>query len=188
MPINQVIRWNMTLIVAVGAYGFITNEPYWRDTGHGPWLYDYLFWFGLFLNGPSGLIADYLAWFGLSDAEPRFVIQYFLWCLLLWPQWRLYHALALWCGANRARQLGLYGAAFVLTILGSVAAYQAWIFGHRPSHTFIDPYFWFVRVAGLGCAGVVLLAYTYVVTSRLRSNYAFENGHAQGGRAVQRKC
>lgn len=37
MPIAKVIRWNLALIVVAGLYGMVTNEPYWRDNGHGPW-------------------------------------------------------------------------------------------------------------------------------------------------------
>src|SRR4030088_970232 len=108
--IDRSIRWNLGLIIAVGLYGFFTDEPYWRDTGHGPWLYDYLFWLVLVFNGPSGFAADYL----------------------LWLQWKGYHRLALWCRGRQARQRMLYGAALLLTLAGAAGAYQAWVFGHRP--------------------------------------------------------
>src|SRR3981081_2028171 len=63
MPIAKIIRWNLALIFVVGLYGLATDEPYWRDNGHGPWLYDYLFWLGLVLNEPSAFAADYLSRF-----------------------------------------------------------------------------------------------------------------------------
>jgi hypothetical protein len=160
--LGRIIRWNLALIIVVGWYGLMTDEPYWRETGHGPWLYDYLFWLGLVFNGPSGFAADYLSWLVVDDAEGRFVVQYVLWGLLLWPQWRGYHALAGWCRASRPREMLLYSVALLLTVAGWAAAYQAWRFGHRPSGDgFIDKYFWFVRVAGIACAGLVLLAYAH---------------------------
>jgi len=157
MPIAKIIRWNLALIVVVGFYGLITDEPYWRSVGHGPGIYDYLFWFALALNGPSGLAADYLSWFGASAAEARFVIQFALWCALLWPQWKLYHLLALWCREGSSRQIMLYSLVILIVAAGGAGAYQAWIWGHRPSEFFIDRYFWFVRVVGVGCSGLVLL-------------------------------
>ena len=36
MPITKIVRWNLALIVVVGLYGMVTDEPYWRDNGHGP--------------------------------------------------------------------------------------------------------------------------------------------------------
>jgi len=117
MPIAKIIRLNLALIVVVGLYGLVTDEPYWRAVGHGPSLYDYLFWFALVLNGPSGIAADYMSWLGADDAELRFVIQFALWDALLWPQWKLYHVLALWCRKGSSRQIILYS----LAILGGYA-------------------------------------------------------------------
>ena len=170
MPIARIIRWNVALIVAGGFYGLATNEPYWRDTGHGPWLYDYLFWLGLVLNGPSGFAADYLSRLSSSGTEFRFVIQYVLWCLLLWPQWKLYHAVAVWCRASRRRQMALYSLALLLALSGTAGAYEAWLIGHRPSDLFIDKYSWFVRIASIAFAGVVLLVYVYLFKDQARSN------------------
>ena len=53
MQINKIIRWNLGLIISIGVYGIITDEPYWKEVGHLPNLYDYLFWFATALNGPS---------------------------------------------------------------------------------------------------------------------------------------
>ena len=159
MSSSAIVRWNLAFIVAAGSYGFLTDEPYWRETGHGPWLYDYLFWALLALNGPSGFAADFLSSFISSEAEIRFCAQYALWCVLLRPQWKLYHRLALWCRESPPRRLAIATAALLVALIGSAAAYEAWLFGHRPSDgVFIDRYFWFVRVAGIAFSGVVLLA------------------------------
>ena len=111
MPITKIIRLNIALIVVIGLYGLAADEPYWRDVGHGPWLYDYLLWVALVLNGPSGFAADYLSWLGANDADLRFVIQFALWNALLWPQWKLYQVLALWCRKGTSRQIILYSLA-----------------------------------------------------------------------------
>jgi len=172
MPIAKIIRLNLALIVVVGLHGLVTDEPYWRAVGHGPWLYDYLFWFALVLNGPSGVAADYLSWLGTDDAELRFAIQFALWGALLWPQWKLYHVLALWCGKGNSRQIILFSLAILLVVAAAAGAYQAWWVGHRPSEFFIDKYFWFVRLASLACSGLAFL-YVYLVT-RQRADNAFE--------------
>jgi hypothetical protein len=44
MPIAKVIRWNLALIVVVGLYGLITDEPYWRSVGHGPVWVEWAIW------------------------------------------------------------------------------------------------------------------------------------------------
>ncbi len=105
MLITKIIRCNLALLVVVGIYGLASDEPYWRDVGHGPSLYDYVFWLALVMNGPSGLAADYLSWLVARHAEIRFVLQYAFWCALLWPQWQLYLALARWCWQTRARRM-----------------------------------------------------------------------------------
>jgi hypothetical protein len=175
MTIAKIIRWNLALIVVVGLYGMFTGEPHWRENGHGPWLYDYLFWLGLVLNGPSGFAADYLSQLSSTSTEGRFVIQYVLWCLLLWPQWKLYHAAVLRCRESRPRQMALYSLALLVAVTGSVGAYQAWVYGHRPSDLFIDKYFWFVRIGGVACSGVVLMIYAYVI-NQSRFGHPLERG------------
>src|SRR4030095_2349196 len=100
MQINKIIWWNLGLIVSIAVYGIITDELYWKAVGHDPNLYDYLFWFGTALNGPSSFAADHFSWLIATrihyewHGDARFIIQYALWCLLLWPQWKLYEFLA----------------------------------------------------------------------------------------------
>jgi hypothetical protein len=171
MPHKKIIRWNLVLIIAIGLYGFFTDEPYWRDVGHGPWLYDYFFWFALAFNGPSGFLADYLSWhIHTTYVDYRFLIQYALWCLLLWPQWRFYDWLAHWYRKSFRRQVSVYVFASLLIAGGAIAAYQAWLFGHRPTDLFIDKFFWFVRIAGVACSGIVILMYVHIVASRIHSD------------------
>lgn len=170
MTIRKIIRLNLWLVIAIGLYGFVTDEPYWRDNGHDPWLYDYFFWFALVLNGPSGFAADYLSWFTSHNAEWRFLAQYALWCALLWLQWKFYHLVALWSIGHLRRAMILYAVALCVMLVGSFGAYEAWVYGNRPSDFFIDRYFWFVRVAGVAFSGVVLLGYSFLIRKGVRSN------------------
>src|SRR5215469_18890134 len=117
--LHTIIYWNASLVLAGGIYGILTDEPYWRANGHGPNLYDYLFWVGLALNGPSGFAADYISW-GLvylsdSGAEWRYFLQYGLWLIFLALQWRCYDAVVTWCVGHPWRETALYMvAAFIM--------------------------------------------------------------------------
>lgn len=159
MALRRIIWFNLVFVVALGVYGFVTDEPYWRDNGHAPWLYDYLFWFGLFMNGPSGFGADYLSWLVTRDLDLRFLAQYGFWCVLLWVQWRAYHAAAVWSLGSTWRTLVQYGFSLILMTAAGYGAHEAWIYGHRPVDFCNDPYFWFVRIAGIAAAGLVMIGY-----------------------------
>ena len=177
--LGTIVRINLLLVLSIGLYGFFTDEPYWREVGHRPWLYDYLFWIGLGLNGPSGFAAEYLSWVVINDSpvhglgfvtqhshDWRFLVQYVLWSLLLWPQWKAYDAIARWSLAHRRYEWALYTAAAVFVLGGGVLAYAGWAWGHRPSElVFIDQYFWFVRRGAVALSGVLVVAY-YEFTKR----------------------
>jgi hypothetical protein len=79
--------------------------------------------------------------------------------------------------------MALYSLALLVAVTGSVGAYQAWVYGHRPSDLFIDRHFWFVRIGGIACSGVVLLIYAYVL-NQPRFSHALESGLPQA-RAAQ---
>src|SRR5215471_15811520 len=170
MSIRKIIWLNALLALGIGIYGILTDEPHWRSVGHFPELYDVLFWAALALNGPSGFAADYAAWFVVDRSnldwplvvqhkdDWQFVVQYGLWLFLLWPQWKGYDAVAGWCIGYRSRETSLYLAALGITVIGCAAAYEAWIYGHRPSEVgFIDRFFWFVRIAGIALSGIIIL-------------------------------
>jgi hypothetical protein len=176
MSIRKIIRLNALLVLSIGIYGILTDEPYWRAVGHDPGLYDYFFWFGLVLNGPSGFAADYAArliaenlrlnWQALIQTrdEWQFVVQYALWLLLLWPQWKGYDLLARWYVGRPGRETSLRLAAVAIVLIGCVGAYENWTDGHRIGLFFIDRYFWVVRSLGLGLSGLVVLSYGQLLT------------------------
>jgi hypothetical protein len=144
MSIRKIISLNCLLILSVCVFGVLTDEPYWREVGHSPSLYDYFFWSALALNGPSGVVADYAAWLTtnnlhlkwqalfLAQHEWRFAAQYAIWLLLLWPQWKAYDDILVgWCIGHPYRQTWLFITAFGAALIGCFAAYQAWTPGHR---------------------------------------------------------
>lgn len=102
MSISKIVWLNVLLIASIGVFGVLVDAPYWRSVGQSAWLYDYFFFAALALNGPSGLVADFVAWLVTNKFivnrqlpfwiyyEWRFAIQYTLWVLLLWPQWKAY--------------------------------------------------------------------------------------------------
>ncbi|PJG51010.1 hypothetical protein CVM73_33010 [Bradyrhizobium forestalis] len=178
MSIRKIILLNALLVASVGIFGVLTDEPYWRAVGHVPWLYDYFFWLALALNGPSGFLADYAAWLAidsfhlhrqmrvLAEHEWQFAIQYALWLLLLWPQWKAYDILVRWCAGRSYRETTLRVAAFSIVLIGCVFAYASWTPSHRIGLFFIDRYFWVVRALGLGLSGIVVLLYSQLARVR----------------------
>jgi hypothetical protein len=169
MQINKIIWWNLGLIVSIAVYGIITDEPYWKAVGHDPNLYDYFFWFATALNGPSSFAAHYLSWLTGRFihrewwADVQFIIQYVLWCLLLWPQWKLYEFVANFSLQNRQRRVVLCLFVLLFTVAGGIASYEAWVFGHRDvGDFFIDKYSEFVRIGGVACSGLVFSVYAYL--------------------------
>ncbi|MDA9479798.1 hypothetical protein XI03_35950 [Bradyrhizobium sp. CCBAU 65884] len=178
MSIRKIILLNAMLVSSVGVFGVLIDEPYWRAVGHAPWLYDYFFWLALALNGPSGFVADYAAWLAidsfhlhrqvrvLAEHEWQFAIQYALWLLFLWPQWKAYDTLVRWCRGHPDRETALRLTALGIALVGCVWAYQSWEPSHRVGLFFIDRFFWVVRPIGLGLSGIVVLLYDHLAQVR----------------------
>ena len=122
MQINKIIWWNLGLIVSIAVYGIITDEPYWKAVGHDPNLYDYFFWSAL--NGPSSFAADHLSWLTGPYDDVRIIIHYVFWCLLLWPQWKLYEFLANFSLQSRQRRLVLCLFVLLFVLAGGIASYE----------------------------------------------------------------
>jgi hypothetical protein len=172
MQINKIIWWNLGLIVSIAVYGIITDEPYWKAVGHDPNLYDYFFWFATALNGPSSFAADHLSWLTGPYDDVRIIIHYVFWCLLLWPQWKLYEFLANFSLQSRQRRIVLCLFVLLFVLAGGIASYEAWVFGHRDvGDFFIDKYSEFVRIGGVACSGLVFSVCAYL-TMRHRGRTA----------------
>jgi hypothetical protein len=147
--LNKIVLLNVAVVFGIGLYGFLTDEPYWRDNGHGPWLYDYLLWTGLALNGPAGFVVDQLT--ALGD---NYLVEYALWMALLWPQWKAYDVLAKWCRGKSRREMALYIAIAGITAIGCFMTYRDQQLYLHPSGTFLA-----FRIAAIALSGVVISAY-----------------------------
>lgn len=169
MTLQRIIKVNAVIVFLVGFYGLATDEPYWREVGHGPWTYDYLFWIALALNGPSGFLADWSSRkLGLYDI-PGFLTQYGLWLALLGIQWVLYFKLAKWSAVARGRRIFIYGVSLCLFLGGCAAIVQVWQINlerHANEDHHIDVYFWPVRIGGLAIAGFWVSLLTYLSTKK----------------------
>jgi hypothetical protein len=149
ITLNKIVLLNVAVVFGIGLYGLLTDEPYWRDNGHGPWLYDYLLWTGLALNGPGGFVVDQLP--ALGD---NYLFEYALWMALLWPQWKVYDILANWCAQDRRREIALCLAIAGLTAVGCFMTYGDQQLYLHPSGTFLA-----FRIATIALGGVVISAY-----------------------------
>jgi hypothetical protein len=149
--LNKIVLLNIAVVFGIGLYGFLTDEPYWRSAGHGPWLYNYLLWSGLALNGPAGFTAGQL--FALPYRGDYF-LEYALWVALLWPQWKAYGILAKWCARDWRREIALYLAIAGITAIGCFMTYMDQRRYLHPSDTFLA-----FRIAATALGGVVISAY-----------------------------
>jgi hypothetical protein len=160
---SNIVRYNRFAICGLAIYGLATDEPYWRQNGHGPNLFDYCFWTLLALNGPSGLIADFGPRYlpGASQIEWHFVMQYSLWCVLVGPQWMAYRAFKAWSTQGRWHMNGFWAITLGLVSIGAISAYMASVaaINRVATNVFWIPYYWEVRYSSIACAGLVLLAY-----------------------------
>lgn len=163
LSFRTIVLSNFVFVLGICLYGYLSDEPYWREVGHGPKLYDYLLWAGLVLNGPSGFIADHLSELippNIYDYGQHFLVEYGLWLLLLWPQWKGYDLVASWCMGHRRREMALYVAIAGITAIGCVVTYESRFATYEiwhPLHP--DRIFLITRVVATGLSGLVILAY-----------------------------
>lgn len=169
MSFHRFIWLNLALIVGAGLFGLFTDEPYWRAVGHGPRAYDYLLWFALAINGPSGLLADLASFYmHLQNDEVRFVAQYILWALLLVPQWRAYDRLKRWARVSLTRKRTFYGFAVLVLGLGYFYSVHLWsVSSKAQTEFFVDGFFWPVRIIGVALAGVIVSMFMVAKRSTL---------------------
>jgi len=59
----------MVLVLVVGLFGLITDQDLTQAMGARPWLYDYLYWGVLLLNGTSHYVGLYLESFIFDSAR-----------------------------------------------------------------------------------------------------------------------
>jgi hypothetical protein len=156
---------NIVLVLAIGVYGERIDEPLSREIGHGESLYDYLWWSGLAINGPSGYAALSLSSIlvpGAGDLELRYWAQYGLWLLLLTPQWAGYHCAAVWCYGHRRREIALRITSVSIILLGCLAAYKLWTLCKDLGEfsNLEHCYSSFFAMAGFPLSGFIIMAYS----------------------------
>src|SRR5260370_227080 len=122
-------RWAATAILALGIWGMLIGEPYWRAVGHGPTALTWSTCTALVLSAPASLFAPPAARIITADIERDlelvFVLEHIFWAILIILQW-----LVLFYGAARlppARKLTLFAAA--LSGMSLVARAISWTAG-----------------------------------------------------------
>ena len=160
MRMSTLQRINIGLILCVGLYGLLTDEPYWRSMGHSTNVYDVLFWAALIPNGPAGFLADWLAWkIGLAD-DTRHLTQYLLWSALAMLQWWAYLQLARWAArlTQRVRTVATLSLIWLACgIAWAGYALNAALGAAKTADCFIDVSFWPVRIGSTALAGLWVL-------------------------------
>ncbi len=154
MSLPRLIALNLALVIAAGLFGLATDEPYWHSVGHDPWAYDYVFWFALALNGPSGFLADWLSRALGVGTDARFFALYGFWMVLLALQWTAYARIGDWAASERARQRGVRLLAAAWVLVGCVFAAYVWAATEDSTEYFVDVYFWPVRIIGIAFSGI----------------------------------
>jgi hypothetical protein len=163
MTLRRIIKLNALLVTLVGVYGLVTDEPYWREVGHGPWTYDYLFWIALVLNGPSGYLADWSSWKLGLYMDSGFLAQYAFWLMLLAVQWVLYANLARWAAVTRTRRFFIYGVSLALFLTGCATIAHIWQLNLKRDaiDEHINVFFWPAGIGGLMLAGLWVSLLTF---------------------------
>ncbi len=89
-------RWAATAILALGFWGMLIAEPYWRAVGHGPTAFTWISWMAILLTAPASLLArpaariitaDIYQGDIYEDVELVFVLEHMLWAILIVLQW-----------------------------------------------------------------------------------------------------
>ncbi len=66
-------------VFALGVWGLVIDEPYWRAVGHGPSEFTWATWAAIVLSGPAWLVARPAAWAVVSQPELQFILEHVLW-------------------------------------------------------------------------------------------------------------
>lgn len=157
VTLRRIIKGNMVLVLVVGLFGLITDQDLTQAMGARPWLYDYLYWGVLLLNGTSHYVGLYLESFIFDSARGiirsldwlidsgrfNFILFYIVWLALVPLQWWLYWRLAGWASTSPRRFAIICTLAFLSTIVGSFYAWHwlEWLKEYRETMgLFVDMY------------------------------------------------
>jgi hypothetical protein len=116
-------RWAAMAILALGVWGMLIAEPYWRAVGHGPTAFTWASWTAIVLSAPASLLARPAAQVLFErEIELVFVLEHILWAALIVLQWHVLRRAAAWL--RPARKWTLFAAA--LSAIGLVAGIVSW--------------------------------------------------------------
>jgi hypothetical protein len=120
-------RWAAMAILALGIWGMLIAEPYWRAVGHGPTAFMWTSWAAMLLSAPASVLARPAARLLSTDIEREielvFVLEHILWAVLIVLQWLVLRRVA--ARLRPARQWTLLAAA--LSAIGLVAGVVSWM-------------------------------------------------------------
>jgi len=157
-------RWAATAILALGIWGMLIGEPYWRAVGHGPTAFTWSTWTAIVLSAPASLFARPAARIITADIERDlelvFVLEHIFWAILIILQW-----LVLFYGAARlppARKLTLFAAALsgMSLVAGAISWTEWWPIVHGESIS------WNVLDRPIGIFGLALVPPAWLLLQR----------------------
>ena len=130
-------RWAATAILALGVWGMLIAEPYWRAVGHGPTAFTWISWTAILLSAPASLLARPAVRIITTDIdrdiELVFVLEHIFWAILIILQWLVLLRAA--ARLHPARKWTLFAAALSGTSLvtGVISWIERWPIAHGES-------------------------------------------------------
>lgn len=157
-------RWAAMAVLALGIWGMLIAEPYWRAVGHSPTEFTWSTWAAILLSAPASVLARPFARIMTAnierDVELVFVLEHILWAILIILQW-----LVLLYAARRlrpARKLMLFTAALsaMSLIAGAISWAERWPMVHGESIS------WNVLDRPIGLFGLAVVPPIWLLVQR----------------------
>ena len=157
-------RWAAIAVLALGIWGMLIAEPYWRAVGHGPTEFTWSTWAAILLSAPASLLARPFARVMTAnverDFELVFVLEHILWAIFIILQW-----LVLLYAARRLRpawKLTLFAALLsaMSLIAGAISWAERWPIVHGESIS------WNVLDRPIGIFGLALVPPAWLLVQR----------------------